>query len=104
MAGFYAHHVCDGGAYLLSVAAFTSPPLKEGGYSFTTPMLSLPVPVFAVARPRTRASSANVHKRAKPVPRQLGHGDTSRVSHGDNLTPSALPLSQVVKFNVWGKG
>ena len=30
---------CDGVAYLISVAAFTSPPPKEGGYSFTTPML-----------------------------------------------------------------
>ena len=43
MAGFYARHfsvstvLCDGGAYLLSVAALPSPPPKD--YSFTTLML-----------------------------------------------------------------
>ena len=31
--------LCDGGAYLLSVAALPSPLPTEGGYSFTTPML-----------------------------------------------------------------
>ena len=78
MAGFCAHHfsvstaLFDGGAYLLSIAALPLPPPKEGGYSFTTPMLmqltSRPMPVCAVARPRTLASRANVHKRAKPAP------------------------------------
>ena len=42
MAGFDAQHfsvstaLCDGGAYLLSVAALPPPLPKEGGYSFTT--------------------------------------------------------------------
>ena len=45
MAGFYAHHfsvsmaLCEDAAYLLSVAALPLLPPKEGGYSFTTPVL-----------------------------------------------------------------
>ena len=72
----YYYYLCDGGAYLLSVAALPSQSSKEGGYSYsyTTPML---VQLAESARVRasvrrswvrTQAYRANVHKSTKPAP------------------------------------
>ena len=100
MAGIYAHHfsvitaLCDGSAYLLSVAALSSPPPRRVAthllHLCSYNWLSRPVPVCAVDRFRTRASGANVHKRAEPSQRlrQLGHGDTQKDGLDENRLPT----------------
>ena len=62
--------------------------------------LSLPMPVCAVARPRTRASRANVHKRAKPAPLTTWPwGHTSIVGARQNAAPLNYTISADVQSN-----
>ena len=74
MKGFYAHHfsvsmaLCDGDAYLLSIATLPLPPSKEGSRSFTTPMLmrqQLTCFLGSLALARELAALAGVRLRAK---------------------------------------
>ena len=69
VADFYAHHfsvstiLCDGGAYLLSIAALPLPSPKEDSYSllhlYSCSWLSRSMPMCAVARLRIHESQAS---------------------------------------------
>ena len=87
MTGFYTHQfsasmaLCDGGAYLLSVAALPSLPPKDGGYSFTTPIYAHVVGNLATTTPNTKFNTKEIETSLFQHPRMSRHVADSHKIH-----------------------